>query len=45
MTKAILEEYSFEQDSVVPDHEKYIYSAGSVVRKEEGVVVRRRKAT
>ena len=43
MTKAILEEYIFEQDSVIPDNDKYIYSAGSVVRKQEGILVRRRK--
>ena len=43
MVKALLEEYNFEQESVIKsDDEKYIYHAGVVTRKEVGGRVSRR---
>ena len=42
MVKELLVRYSFEQDTVMKDDEKFIYKGGSVVRKEAGVKVVKR---
>lgn len=42
MVKVLLETYEFEQDLLLEDDEKYIYTAGNVSRKEVGVVVKKR---
>jgi peroxidase len=43
MTRCLLGKYEIVPDLVMSDDEKYIYSAGSVTRKDVGVTVRGRK--
>lgn len=43
MVRELLEAYTFKQDRVLRDDEKYRYSSGSVYRNPVGVTVKRRK--
>ena len=43
MTKCLLGKYEIVPDRVMGDEEKYVYSAGSVTRKDVGVTIRARK--
>ena len=43
MTKALLGDHDIVPDLVLTDDEKYIYSAGRVMRSDVGVVIHRRE--
>ena len=42
MVKVLLQTYEFQQDKVLSDEEKYLYSAGNVLRKQVGTSVKKR---